>query len=38
MQSIVRPALVMFILLSIVCGVIYPFAITGIGKIALEIG
>ncbi len=34
MQSIVRPALVMFMLLSIVCGVIYPFAITGIGKIA----
>ena len=34
MKSIVRPALVLFAALTLICGVLYPFAITGIGNIA----
>lgn len=34
MMSTLRPALVLFALLSILCGVIYPFAVTGIGQLA----
>ena len=34
MQSTIRPALVLFIVLTVICGVLYPAAITGIGQIA----
>ena len=34
MKSILRPALVLFALLTLICGVLYPYAVTGIGKIA----
>jgi len=34
MNTIVRPALVLFSALTIICGVLYPLATTGIGKIA----
>ncbi|KIO49774.1 potassium-transporting ATPase subunit KdpC [Nitrosospira sp. NpAV] len=33
MKSSLRPALVLLTALTLVCGVLYPFAITGIGKI-----
>lgn len=33
MKSIFRPALVLFSLLTLVCGVLYPFALTGIGQL-----
>jgi K+-transporting ATPase ATPase C chain len=32
MKSILRPALALFVLLTIICCVVYPFAMTGIGK------
>lgn len=34
MQSILRPALVLFALLTLICGVLYPFAVTGIAQAA----
>jgi K+-transporting ATPase ATPase C chain len=34
MKSVLRPALVLFALLSLVCGVLYPYAITGIAQLA----
>jgi len=34
MNTILRPALVLFFLLTLVCGVIYPYAVTGIGQLA----
>lgn len=34
MKSILRPALVLFAALTLICGVLYPFAITGIGQVA----
>lgn len=34
MKSTIRPALVLFAGLTIICGVIYPYAMTGIGKLA----
>lgn len=34
MKSILRPALVLFAVFTVICGVLYPFAITGIGQIA----
>ncbi|WP_353151438.1 potassium-transporting ATPase subunit KdpC [Pollutimonas bauzanensis] len=34
MKSIVRPALVLFAALTLICGVLYPLAITGIGQFA----
>lgn len=34
MSSIIRPALVMFGALSLLCGVLYPAAVTGIGRLA----
>ena len=34
MKTILRPALVLFLLLSLICGVLYPLSITGIGKLA----
>lgn len=34
MVSIFRPAIVLFCALTLVCGVLYPFAVTGIGKLA----
>ena len=34
MKSIFRPALVLFAALTVICGVLYPFAITGIGQAA----
>lgn len=33
MKSVLRPALVLFTALTFICGVLYPFAITGIGQI-----
>ncbi|AMP10853.1 K+-transporting ATPase, C subunit [Collimonas arenae] len=33
-QGVMRPALVLFAGLTLLCGVIYPLAITGIGKVA----
>ncbi|TWI66277.1 K+-transporting ATPase ATPase C chain [Pseudoduganella lurida] len=34
MTSIFRPALVVFGTLTLVCGIVYPYAVTGIGKAA----
>ena len=34
MSSIIRPALVMFGALSLLCGVLYPVAVTGVGRVA----
>ena len=34
MKSIIRPALIVFVVLTLICCVLYPFAITGIGQIA----
>lgn len=34
MQSILRPALVLFAVLTLICGVLYPFAVTGIAQAA----
>ena len=33
MKSILRPALVLFFALTILCCIVYPFAMTGIGKV-----
>ena len=34
MKTLLRPALTLFVLLSLICGVLYPYAITGIGQLA----
>lgn len=34
MKSVVRPALVLFALFTLICCVLYPAAVTGIGKVA----
>lgn len=34
MKSILRPACVLFVALTLICGVLYPYAITGIGQVA----
>lgn len=34
MKSLLRPALVLFALMTVICGVLYPYAITGIGQLA----
>lgn len=34
MKSILRPALVLFAALTLLCGVLYPYAIAGIGQVA----
>jgi K+-transporting ATPase ATPase C chain len=34
MNSIFRPAVVLFIALSLICGVLYPYAITGVAQLA----
>lgn len=34
MQSILRPAIVLFAVLTLICGVLYPFAVTGIAQAA----
>ncbi|MGZ3157651.1 MAG: potassium-transporting ATPase subunit KdpC [Burkholderiaceae bacterium] len=34
MKTIIRPALVLFIALTLICGVLYPYAVTGIGQVA----
>ena len=34
MNTVLRPALTLFLLLSLICGVGYPLAVTGIGRIA----
>jgi len=34
MKSMMRPALVLFAALTLICGVIYPYAITGIAQLA----
>jgi len=36
MSTIVRPAVVLFAALTVICGVIYPLATTGIGKLAFS--
>lgn len=36
MNTTFRPALVLFAVLTLICGVIYPYAITGIGKLAFS--
>src|SRR4051794_11511259 len=36
MKSILRPAFVLFAALTLLCGVLYPFAVTGIGQIAFS--
>lgn len=36
MNSILRPAFVLFGLLTVICGVFYPYAVTGIGKVAFS--
>jgi K+-transporting ATPase ATPase C chain len=33
MTTILRPAIVLFMALSVICGVLYPFAITGIAQV-----
>ncbi len=34
MKTILRPALVLFAILTLICGVLYPYAIAGIGQVA----
>ena len=34
MKTIIRPALVLFALLTLICGLLYPYAITGMGQLA----
>jgi K+-transporting ATPase ATPase C chain len=34
MKSVIRPAVVLFIALSLICGILYPYAITGIAQLA----
>ena len=34
MKSILRPAFVLFAALTLICCVLYPYAITGIGQVA----
>jgi K+-transporting ATPase ATPase C chain len=36
MQSIFRPALIMFGALTLICGILYPLAVTGIGQLAFH--
>lgn len=36
MNAIIRPAVVLFAGLTVLCGVLYPYAVTGIGKIAFD--
>ena len=36
MSAIIRPALVLFASLTLVCGIVYPGAVTGIGQIAFN--
>ena len=33
MNTILRPALTLFLLLSLICGIAYPLAVTGIGRV-----
>ena len=37
MQSILRPALVLFAVLTLICGVFYPLAVTGIAQAAFPV-
>lgn len=34
MMPILRPAFVLFAILTLLCGVLYPYAITSIGQVA----
>ncbi len=34
MNSTIRPAVVLFAGLTVICGVLYPYAMTGVGKLA----
>jgi K+-transporting ATPase ATPase C chain len=34
MKTILRPAIVLFVVLTLLCGVLYPYAIAGIGQLA----
>lgn len=36
MKSILRPAFVLFAALTLICGVLYPYAIAGIGQVAFS--
>lgn len=36
MNSTIRPAVVLFAGLTVICGVLYPYAMTGVGKIAFS--
>ncbi|CDG81353.1 potassium-transporting ATPase subunit KdpC [Janthinobacterium agaricidamnosum] len=36
MSTIIRPAIVMFAALTVICGVVYPYAVTGIGQLAFS--
>ena len=33
MTSIIRPAVVLFLVMTVIAGVIYPFAVTGIAQV-----
>jgi K+-transporting ATPase ATPase C chain len=36
MKALIRPALVLFAVLTLICGVVYPYAIAGIGQLAFH--
>ena len=36
MKTVLRPALVLFVTLSLICGVLYPYLVTGIGQLAFS--
>jgi K+-transporting ATPase ATPase C chain len=36
MKSTLRPALVLFTALTVICGVVYPYAVAGIGQVAFS--
>lgn len=36
MKSIIRPAFVLFFSLTLICGLLYPFVVTGIGQLAFS--
>ena len=36
MKSLIRPALVMFAVLTVICGLVYPGVVTGIGQVAFR--
>ena len=36
MNTILRPALILFAVLTLICGVIYPYAVTGLGQLVFS--